>query len=62
MKFKNIDRVATANEATGVAIDWQRSWQENSYSYSEVAEAQAYFTELANKFNLTDEFRENGII
>ena len=62
MKRKSIDKVASSGEAQSLAIDWQTSWQENQYSYSEIIDWQEYFTELAKKFNLTDEFRENGII
>jgi hypothetical protein len=31
-------------------------------SYGELAEWQAYFSELADKFDLVEEFKENGII
>lgn len=45
-----------------LAKDWQ-DWQaEQSLSYGDVAEWSWYFTKLARKFELTDEFKENGII
>ena len=54
--------VQSAEEARELAIDWQ-TWQQGiSLSYGDLAEWSSYFTELAGKFNLTDEFRENGII
>lgn len=31
-------------------------------SYGELVEYQAYFEELAKKFDLVEEFKENGII
>lgn len=56
------DKVKTAGEATDLAIDWQ-SWQsEQSLSYGEAVYYQNYFEALAERFNLTDEFKENGII
>lgn len=53
----------TQEEARQYAIDWQ-NWvaEEQSISYSELAEWQAHFEEIANKFDLVDEFKENGII
>lgn len=59
---KPIAEVASADEAQQIAIDWQNWQAEQSLSYGELAEFQTYFTELAEKFNLVDEFKENGII
>jgi hypothetical protein len=56
------DDIQTADEARQKAIDWQIWQQEESLSYGELAEWQGYFEMLAEKFNLTDEFKENGII
>ena len=59
MKAKEI---RTRGEARQAAMDWQR-WQNNrAMYYSEVSEWQGYFEKLAKKFNLTKEFKENGII
>lgn len=52
----------TKEEARQEAIDWQREAGEKDMSYAELAEAGAYFTKLAKKFNLEEEFKENGII
>lgn len=52
----------TQDEARQYAIEWQRWAGEQSLSYGELAEWGAIFTELANKFDLVDEFTENGII
>lgn len=56
-------QVPTADEARNIAIDWQ-SWLQDApdLSYGELSAWQNYFEYLAQKFNLTDEFRENGII
>jgi hypothetical protein len=62
MVLKEIQEVSSKDEAQQIAIDWQ-SWQaEQSLSYGELAEFQAYFQGLAEKFDLVDEFKENGII
>lgn len=44
------------------AIEWQLSFSERNYSYSELAEAGDYFERLARRYGLVREFRENGII
>lgn len=62
MKMKSIKTIKTADEATQLAIDWQQWASEQSLYMSEVAEWFDYFEKLARKFNLMDEFKENGII
>jgi hypothetical protein len=54
--------VTTREQAQTVAIEWQAWMSENSLSFGELAEWQSYFEELGERFNLTDEFRENGIV
>lgn len=44
------------------AIRWQAEFQDHDYSYSELADWQAYFEKLGKRYGLTREFRENGII
>lgn len=62
MKIKSVKEVKTKAEAQRIAIEWQ-DWQSNrSMSFSEVAQWESYFQELAKKFKLTEEFKENGII
>lgn len=57
-----IATVKDADTARTLAIDWQ-TWQgTESMSYGELAEYQGYFAELAQKFELAEEFQENGII
>jgi hypothetical protein len=54
--------IETKEEAIQYAIDWQQWASEQSLSYGELAEWQDIFEELANKFDLKEEFQENGII
>lgn len=54
--------IKTQDEARQYAIDWQKWASEQSLSYKDLAEWNAYFLDLAQKFNLTEEFEENGII
>lgn len=45
------------------AMQFQDSFAEGeSWSWLELAEAQAYFEKQAKRYGLTDEFKENGII
>jgi hypothetical protein len=59
MKKRNI---TTQEEARQYAIQWQHWAGEQSLSYGELAEWGAYFQGLAELFDLTNEFKENGII
>lgn len=69
MNLKPIAEVKTADEARDIAIDWQQ-WaseqneigKEPTLYTSDLVEYCEYFTTLAKKFDLTEEFKENGII
>jgi len=52
----------TEEEARQYAIDWQNWASEQSLSYGELAEWGEIFEKIGEKFNLTEEFKENGII
>lgn len=53
--------ITTKDEARQYAIDWQ-SWSvEQSLSYGEILDWQAKFELLGRKFDLLEEFEENGI-
>lgn len=53
----------TQAEARQYAIDWQNWFSNNQHlSYAELANWHAIFTILAEKFDLVEEFKENGII
>lgn len=54
---------AQKKEAARVAaIDWQNNFDENSYSYGDLADIQEQFVKLGRRYGLVQEFRENGII
>jgi hypothetical protein len=53
--------IHTQDEAREHAIEWQHWAGEQDLSYYEVAEWQGYFLELAERFDLVEEFKENGI-
>lgn len=44
------------------AIRWQHDFHKHNYSYSELAEKQAYFEKMGKRYGLTQEFKENGIL
>lgn len=67
--IKTIEKVKTAEHARQIAIDWQQ-WvseqneigKEPTLYQSDLVEWGEYFRVLASKFDLEEEFRENGII
>jgi hypothetical protein len=61
MSFKE-RTIFTAEEARDYAIDWQAWMSNQNLSYGEIAEWQMIFRELAERFDLEEEFKENGII
>lgn len=52
----------TAEDARQYAIDWQNWQSKQNLSYGELAEWWEIFKDLADRFNLTEEFKENGIL
>lgn len=62
MKQINIDLIETADEARSIAIEWQYWISEQDLSYSELIDWKLYFEALDKKFDLLEEFKENGII
>jgi hypothetical protein len=62
MKIKTVTEIKTKEEARQVAIDYQNWASEQSLSYLELSQWQEYFETLADKFNLTEEFKENCVI
>jgi len=61
MAFKE-RTIFTREEARQYAIDWQIWMSNKNLSYGEIAEWQMIFRELAERFDLEEEFKENGII
>lgn len=57
-----LSSIESSEQAEQLAIDWQHWAGEQDLSYGELADWQALFEQLAEDFNLTDVFRENGII
>lgn len=55
-------QINTKEQARQKAIDWQQWQSERSLNYCEIVEWQIYFEDLAKKFRLKTEFKENGII
>ena len=45
-----------------LAQEWQYNFYRFNYSYEELANWQAFFTELGARFGLLTEFKENAII
>ena len=56
------EEVKTADEARNLAIAWQHWFGKTDICYQELSTYQDYFYKLAEKFNLIEEFNENGII
>ena len=44
------------------AIQWQRNFEHNNYSYSDLATFGHHFENLGKRYGLIREFKENGII
>ena len=59
---KKIHNSYTREEARKYAIDWQLWASEQSLSYLELAEWAEHFETIGKKFDLTEEFKENGLI
>ena len=62
MKLRNASEIKNAEDARQYAIDWQSSFQDYNYSYGELIAYANLFEELGKSYNLTEEFKENGII
>ena len=62
MELKAIPEIKTKEEAQQTAIDFQSWVSQQNLSYLEISNFQSYFETLAKKFNLMEEFKENGII
>lgn len=62
MRIPRISSVKSEDQARNIALDWQVWQQDNSMYMSEVIEWQEFFEAIGKRFNLTDEFKENGII
>lgn len=54
--------IKTKDEARQYAIDYQKKVSACNFSYGELLKHQEELYHLAKKFNLVEEFKENGII
>lgn len=61
-KLPKLADIKTADEARQLAIDYQNYIGEVSMSYGNLAMYSGSFIAIADKFDLTEEFKENGII
>ena len=62
MELTEITEIKTEQEARDLVITFQSWVNEQNLSYGELVKYSDYFETLAEKFNLTEEFKENGII
>lgn len=53
--------ILTREQARQHAIDWQNWASEQDLSWNEISDWVFYFNEMAIKFDLLEEFKENGI-
>lgn len=62
MKLPDIKEVKSKDQARQLAIDWQDWQSERSMDYWDFLETLTFFVELADRFHLKREFKENCII
>ena len=62
MTPQQILKAQTKEEARQYAIDWEHWASEQNLSIIELLEWQSAFETLADKFDLLEEFKENGIL
>ncbi len=54
--------INTKEEARSYAINFQNTFNEFNYSFSELIEKLNYIEKIGKKFNLLEELKENGIL
>ena len=57
-----MNHIKTKEQARQYGIDFQKWSSEQNLSYGEILHFQNKLSTLAEKFNLTEEFKENGLI
>jgi len=62
MKIEETKEIKTKSEAIYFAVRWQNWMSDESLSFGELLEWQTVLEDLANRFDLVEEFTENGII
>jgi len=62
MQISQAKKIKTQDGARQFAMDWQKWQATQNLSWGDLAEWTSVFEELAVRFNLEEEFKENGII
>lgn len=62
LKVKGNTYQERKNNLEDLAKDWQLHFSNFSWSWGEIAEITNYFYDMAKRFGLVKEFKENGII
>ena len=62
MNIQELQSIDNSEDAIQAAIDWQVWMSEQSMYMSELVEWQHAFERLAREYDLSEEFKENGII
>ena len=62
MRYFHTGTIESQDEARQLAIDWQNWQADQALSLAELSDMHEYFVALGKRYNLTDEFKENGII
>jgi hypothetical protein len=57
-----LSAIKTADQARQIAIYWQHWQADERLTLGELSDWNEYFTEVAHKFGLVEEFEENGVI
>lgn len=62
MQIEKVKLASTPEEARDFAIAWQLDFENQNYDTMDLCNWASVFEELGKRFDLTDEFKENGII
>lgn len=61
MQIPSIDSVPSREHAHSLAVEWQDWQSKQNLSWFDVMQWGDFFTEVGQKFDLLNEFKENGI-
>ena len=61
-KTVSIEELKTADDAREHAQEWQAWTANNKLTLGELIDWENYFEYIAKKFDLTEEFKENGVL
>jgi hypothetical protein len=57
-----VDKVTSEDQARDIAIEYQMYAGEHDLSYGEIVYFNNRLEDIASKFGLLDEFKENGVL